>query len=154
MVDDVNPCKNCIYHKLAEKNLLDKSVSFWCYKYNKLYNYCPDVTLEKSLNKAKNILQNWTKFLERSEIMQAKTCKECGCSVSYFGGLCRACYYKKINKNDDQIDSLQHNLNAFWAKSGMLGAPKKPLLFGRPNRDEVINDDDILNVRIFAETFK
>jgi hypothetical protein len=31
---------------------------------------------------------------------------------------------------------------------------KIPLFTGRPNRDEIINDDDILNVRIFAENYK
>ena len=155
MVENIDPCKKCIYHGLAEKKLLDKSVSFWCYKYNKLYNYCPDVTLEKSLNKAKNILQNWTKFLERSEIMQAKTCKECGYSGFFYGDLCPTCFYKKQNnKNDDRNDGFSYAFNNAWAKGGMLGTSKKPLLSGRPDRDEVINDDDILNVRIFAETFK
>jgi len=154
----IDHCKKCIYYSLAEKNLLDKSVSFWCYKYNKMYQNCPDkmgAGIEASLNRTKSILKNWTKFLERSKAMQAKSCKECGFSGHFYGDLCPTCFYKKqYNKNDDQVDSSSYAFNNAWAKGGMLGTSKKPLLSGRPDRDEVINDDDILNVRIFAETFK
>ena len=156
MVENIDPCKNCIYHGLAEKKLLDKSVSFWCYKYNKMHHDCPDMRLKESLNRTKNILQNWTKSLERSKFMQMNICIKCGYSGFFYGDLCNACYYKKINKNDDQVDAFGYAFNNAWAKGGMLGLgkSKKPLLSGRPDRDEVINDDDILNVRIFAETFK
>jgi len=153
----VDHCKNCIYHKLAEKNLLDKSVSFWCYKYNELYQNCPDkmgAGTEASLNRTKNMVQNWIKILERSKSIQPKMCKECGFYEVFSGDLCWACYCKKLNKSDDRIDGFSYAFNNSWTKGGILGKPKKPLLSGRPDRDEVINDDDILNVKIFAETFK
>ena len=115
--------------------------------------------LKESLNRTKSILKNWTKFLERSKAMQPKSCKECGFFGYFYGDLCPTCFYKKqYNKNDDRIDGFSYGFsyafNNAWAKGGIVGKPKKLLLSGRPNRDEVINDDDILNVRIFVETFK
>jgi hypothetical protein len=41
-----------------------------------------------------------------------------------------------------------------WILRCVILFDKKLVLTGRPKRDEVINDDDILNVKIFAENFK
>lgn len=152
MVGNYNPCKNCIYHTLAEKKLLDKSVSFWCYKYNKMYQNCPDkigAGIEASLNRIKNILQNWIKFLERSkDMMPRNECQRCGNPVYMGRRFCALC--SSMNSGYESY----MNTTPRWAKGGIVGKPKKHLLSGRPDRDEVINDDDILNVKIFAETFK
>ena len=147
-------CKNCIYHKLAQKKLMPGGVSLKCRKYGKLVKDCPDKVGAgiESLNRTKDIVQKWVDLIKKmnEKAMESEKnysdskvktsacerCKQDPLRNPNFGLFCR---YKEEWISDCVI------LKSLSKKS-------PPFMQGRPKREQRIMKDDVTNLKILLNT--
>jgi hypothetical protein len=143
-----NYCNSCIYHTLVRKQLLPSAMAFFCQKYKKEVGDCPDksgVGIDASLKRTKEIVQRWVDLINKinkpGDIVEKETvCEEC-----------------KKNPLKNPTFEVYCRQKTEWVSRCTVFeylTAKIPPFTGRPDREEIINDDDIINVRIFAENYK